>query len=74
MNMVKEFTNGTPLFASRQYQIWVILEVHTDIWILRINHLLTIKPPEEGIRKRNLRLTSMFRHVINPSLHTWFSR
>jgi hypothetical protein len=42
--MVKDFTNGTPLLASRQYQIWVTPEVHTSIWILGINHLLTIKP------------------------------
>lgn len=39
------------------------------IWILRVNHLLTIKPPKEGIRERYLGLASMPRHVINPSLH-----
>ena len=72
--MVKEFTNSTPFLASRQYQIRVTPEIHTSIWILLKNHLLTIEPPEEGIRKGNLRLTNMYGHMVDPSLHLWLSR
>jgi len=50
-DMVKEFTNDTPLLASRQYQIRVTPEIHTSIWILRKNYLLTVEPLEESIRK-----------------------
>ena len=72
--MVEDFTNSAPLFAIRQYQVWITSEIHTNIWILGIDHLLTLEPPEEGISERNLRLTSMPRHVINPSLHAWLGR
>ena len=72
--MVKYFTNSAPLLTAWQYQIRIAPKVHTNIWIRGIDHLLTLEPPEEGISERNLRLTSMPRHVINPSLHAWLGR
>ena len=57
--MVEDFSNSAPLFAIRQYQVRITSEIHANIWILGIDHLLTLDPPEEGISERNLRLTSM---------------
>ena len=74
MDMVRKFTYSTPLLTNRQHQIWVTLEIHTSIWTLGINHLLMVKPLEEGIRERNLGLTNMLGHEFNPSLHPWLSR
>ena len=73
-DMVREFTNSTPLLVSRQHQIRVTSEIHTSIWILEKNHLLMIEPLKEGIRKGNLGLTSMLSHKVDPSLHPWLSR
>ena len=68
-DMVRRFTHSTPLLTSRQHQIRVTPEIHASIWKPGINHLLTIKPLEESIRKRNLGLAIMLRHKFNPSLH-----
>lgn len=73
-DMVRRITHGTPLLASRQHQIQVTPEIYTNIWEPGINHLLTIEPLKESIRKRNLGLASMVRHEFNPSLHPWLSR
>jgi len=73
-DMVKNFTYNTPLLTIWQYQIWVTPEIHTSIWTLSINHLLTVELLEEGIKERNQGLTSMSGHKFNPSLHPWLSR
>ena len=72
--MVIESTDDTPLLASRQYQIPITPEIHTSIWILGKNHLLTVEPLEKGIREGNLGLTSMSGHKVDPPLHLWLSR
>ena len=48
-DMVREFTNDTPLLASPQYQIQFTPEIHTSIWILKKNHLLTVEPFKKGV-------------------------
>ena len=73
-DMVRRITHGTPLLANRQHQVWITSEIHTSIWEPSINHLLTIEPLEEGLRKINLGLASMARHEIDPPLHPWFGR
>ena len=73
-DMDREFTDSTPLLTSQQHQIRVTPEIHISIWILGKNHLLTVEPLKEGIRKGNLGLTSMSGHKVDPSLHPWLSR
>ena len=73
-NMVEVLTSSIPLSTAWQYHIRITPEIHTNIWILGIDHLLMLEPPEEGISERNLRLTSMPRHVIDPPLHAWLGR
>ena len=72
--MVEVLTSSIPLSTIWQYHIRITPEIHTNIWVLGKSHLLAIEPPKERSIERNLGLTGMPGHVIDPSLHTWLCR